>query len=376
MSKRNGNGKPGKSAAAAKADQKQRGQRRSRARARGVAGLDIKSLNPLSVSAPVAVSKIQRMSKPKMVTRPNGDCRITHREYVADISAGANSPSDFTVQQFSINPGQVNLFQWLSKVAANYESYVFNQLRFDYATEAPSSLGGTLVLAVDYDASDPAPTSKQQAMAYRSSVRSAPWAPCQHISSGEDLKKAKTSYVRNGAQPPNTDIKTYDIGNLFVISQGVTTANAVLGELWVEYDILLMTPVFENGGGLAPVGGSFAGAVNLTAANPFGDLPMSDPSNYGIAIDNTSTLELKFPGQYIVEIYYSGTVITASAGVPTMGITVTPYNALPLASGAEGVFSFLILANNPGFVTFAATATTITGSNMTVSAAPRNSLDT
>lgn len=200
---------------------------------------------PISRTAPVATSKNTKTQRPKMRTMKNGDCHIIHREYISDINASSGSPSVFSVTPFPVNPGQSSTFQWLSKVASNFESYKFNKLKFDYETEAPTSLGGTLMLTLDYDATDPPPVSKQQAMAYRGSVRSAPWTPCCHTSILEDLSKNKSYFVRPGSQPANTDIKLYDVGNLFVISKGVTTADAALGELYVDYDVMLMTPIYE-----------------------------------------------------------------------------------------------------------------------------------
>jgi len=159
--------------------------------------------------------------------------------------AGAASPSPFSVTAIAVNPGQAGSFPWLSSIAGRFESYLFQKLKYCYETEAPSSLGGTLVLSLDYDASDPTPASKQQALAYRNAVRSAPWTTCCHSSDLEDLRKQKTYFVRPAGLPANTDIKEYDTGNLFAITQGVTTSGAVLGELYVEYDVLLMTPVLE-----------------------------------------------------------------------------------------------------------------------------------
>lgn len=218
-----------------------------------------------SSMAPVALTKVVKTQRPKVRSKANGDVRAVHREYIGEVMAEGSSPSLFKVQSFPINPGQAAVFPWLSKVAQNFESYSFRKLRFLYETEAPSSLGGTLVLAVDYDASDPAPISKQQALAFRSSIRSAPWNPCCFEADPEDLHKLKTNYVRPGAQPVNTDIKMYDIGNLSVITQGVSTGGATCGELYVEYDVDLITPVYE----VVPTS-STVSATTVTVADPFG----------------------------------------------------------------------------------------------------------
>ncbi len=379
----NGNGNrrgAGKNSRPPKADSKRRSVQRSRRPRRQYPspGLDFKSLNPLSESAPVALTRVRTTNKPKMITMANGDCRIIHREYVGEIVAGTGTPTPFTVASYPLNPGQVATFQWLSRVAVNYESYAFSALCFEYGTEAPSSLGGTLVLSVDYDASDPAPVSKQQAMAYRSSVRSAPWKECEHSSLPEDLKKSKTNFVRPGAQPPNTDIKTYDIGNLFVATQNATTSAATCGELWVSYDVTLMTPVYENGGGLVPVGGFIGsvGGAGCTPANPFGTNAAVDPTAYGLAVSLASRITFQWPGTYLAVFSVSGTTVTdiPIAGGP--GVVASPdLNPTFLASGASGMSVYEIYCpTNNCYVDVTATAAAVTAAAVWIAAAPPNSL--
>jgi hypothetical protein len=252
-----------------------------------------------------------------METLRNGDCHIVHREYVAEVLAQASSPSTYQVSQFPINPGQSQLFQWLSNIAQNFESYRFRKLRFCYETEAPSSLGGSLILAIDYDASDAAPLSKQQMLAYRGSVRSAPWTECEHSSIGEDLNKQKSYYVRPGVQPAGTDIKMYDVGNLWVATQGVTTGGATCGELYVEYDVLLMTPVYEQD--------PSSDTITMTAATT------ATPLTGGIHL-----------GQYISSF-------TAAGVVTLQGLDV----------GAE----YFVTLQSTGSVSFTCTFTTLVGFN-------------
>lgn len=226
---------------------------------RGAQGQNLGGFGQMS-SAPIAMSTSFKSNRPKMTTLRNGDCRIVHREYIQDILSGPVS-SGFTATLLSINPGLASTFQWLSKVAQNFESYKFSKLKFCYETESPSSTGGTVVLAVDYDAADPVVTSKQQALAYRGSVRSAPWTPSCHSSLPEDLSKNRSYYVRPGIPPANTDIRLYDVGNLQFIVQGVTGTLQDLGELYVEYDVLLMTPIYEP----VPSSGTITTATSTTS---------------------------------------------------------------------------------------------------------------
>lgn len=327
-------------------------------------------------SAPVAQSNTNRTRKPKFETMSNGDCRITHREYVEDIIGGAGAPSPFSVQGLPINPGQKDTFQWLSKIAANYESYQFESLSFCYETEAPTSLGGTLLLAIDYDAADPAPISKQQAMAYRSSTRTAPWAGCKHRSLQEDLKKNKTNFVRIGAQPANTDIKTYDIGNLWVISQGISTTGATLGELYVEYTVKLMTPVYETGIDTLVVGGAWVTNGGETAANPMGTAPAPYGTvAFGVTLDNASHLTFAYAGTYAVTMGLDGINLTAITGVGDANMASVQQFSAYDTTGTNGSSFWAIQVNlAPSVFTMTATATTITAGSVYIGTSPTGSI--
>jgi hypothetical protein len=282
-----------------------------------------------------------------MRTLRNGDCQVTHREYVGEISANAGGPpTTFNVQSFAINPGLQSLFPWLSKIASNFESYNFSKLKFCYETEAPSSLGGTLVLAVDYDALDAAPVSKQQALAYRSSVRSAPWNDCCHTSGAEDLHKFKSRFIRTGAVPATADLKTYDVGNLFTITQGVTTASATCGELYVEYSVHLMTPVFDfpvpQAGGLIVSGGT------ESTANPLGDAPVVDNQALGFTVDAASVITMTNPGTYLMicDVIVANTltdiILTGSAGAV---VTANQVAQIP-AAATTGLRSWRVVTSS------------------------------
>lgn len=324
-------------------------------------------------SAPVAKSVTTRTSKPEMKTRPNGDAIIRHREYVADVIAGVGTPTGFDLIALAINPGQAATFPWLSKVAANYESYQFDLLKFCYETEAPTSLGGTLIMTLDYDASDSAPTTKQQAMAYRSAVRSAPWSPCEHLSLMEDLRKSKTNFVRPGPQPINTDIKTYDIGNLFLISQGVTTPAAAMGELYVEYSVRLMTPVYD----VVPlmiVGGLVTGGGTITPENPFGNVPVVDAQAYGIAIDNKSVLSINQPGTYIISMNVAGVADSNITAITMSALGVTLGYATFLADGTGGTAVFTATVPASVDIPIEVTGDDVLQSSLIVSQVPSGSL--
>jgi len=327
------------------------GRRVGNARNEGIIGQNLGGLGEMR-SAPVSMSKNIKTGVPKMDTLRNGDCLITHREYIQDIVAPSTGAS-FNATQLAINPGQSTTFQWLSKIAANFESYKFKRLVFDYETEAPSSLGGTLVMAVDYDASDPVPTTKQVALATRGAVRSAPWSPCCHRSIKEDLEKQKSYFVRPGLQPANTDIRLWDVGNLNVITQGISSNSATCGELYVEYTVLLMTPIYEIPN--VPTSSTVTMAAATTAA------PLSNGivlGNLISAITNAGavTLENLVVGNEYVVAYGGGNIgdlltISGLAGLTQKTVLYMSgyvYGYTYTATALVGGFQLNLTLANPG----------------------------
>jgi hypothetical protein len=276
-----------------------------------------------------------------MSTMRNGDCRVVHREYIQDITAAASGPpTAFAVTQLAVNPGQAGTFPWLSSVARNFESYRFKKLKFCYETEAPSSLGGSLVVSLDYDATDTAPVTKQQAMAYRNAVRSAPWEPCCHTSAQEDLNKQKSYFVRPGAQPANTDIKTYDAANAFVCTQNVTTSSAVCGELYVEYDVELLTPVYEVAAGVGTLINSTGAGTGNTS---FGGTAPVSAGTIGVGVVGNV---LTFTGLTVGQEYQL-VVVDDTASALTLSALVNLTAVTTLQGGGSGVLVRTFTANAP-----------------------------
>lgn len=304
------------------------------------------------VVAPIATGSVRRMQRPTTVPLKDGDIRVTHREYFTDLTGSIA----FAANSVSINPGLPSMFPWLSAIAQRFESYIFRKLKFCYETESATSTTGTLALAIDYDASDAAPTSKAQVLAYRSSVRSPPWAACCHDSLPEDLSKRKTLYVRSGALSANQDIKLYDSGNLFACTQGQAGATTI-GELYVEYVIDLMTPQLGNVGVGASIYGRFSGTSNST---PFGTVTGNLPATVVSSGTTTSVSTFTFtqPWEGYATLVLAGTGIT---GV-TQGGTGTIVESLEVANAGATAFigSYLVTAQAGDTIILTIANTTLT----------------
>jgi len=180
-------------------------------------------------------------------------CTIVEDEYVGEITS-ASTGANFNSVAYPINPGQAALFPWLSKQAAQWEKYHFNQLEFYYKPEvsqfATAGTTGKVIFMVDYDASDGPPTTKQ---AMEDTIPHTDCMPHQSMRMPLNARTIhalyQTLYVRPGGLPGASDIKTYDAGNLNVATIGIASNSAKLGELRVKYSVTFSVPVLETGAG-------------------------------------------------------------------------------------------------------------------------------
>jgi len=320
--------------------------------------------------APVAMSRSVKIGMPDVSGSPysgDGRVRIRHREYVQDILGSVN----FGVTTLSINPGLSTLFTWLAPITTQFESYLFRNLSFEFETQKGANVAGTIMMAVDFDASDPAPVNKQQLMSYHDSVRSAIWNECKFTSSLQDLQKFGIQrYLRYGALAANQDVKTFDIGNLHVATQGCADTTAI-GELYVVYDVELITPqtdaaAFGNMNSVKIVG---AGTVNLT--NVYGTV--SGTITGGLpctAVGGTLTFDKV--GQYLLLCDVTGTVIISGATVTGTG-TCTSIGGAINNGQTNLVYYYIVRINNVGetvILDYTGHATTVTASSTRVTAYP------
>lgn len=190
-----------------------------------------------SVSAPLAQgSVITNRGAAKSV-------RINHKELVADLAIPATVGNFNT---YEINPGLSTVFPWLSQIAQRYESYYFNSLKFHWLTAVPTTTSGTLALVPDYDAADDdSSITKVELFSFEDATRGPWWQNFTLTCSVRNLRKTRQYYVRAGDLASNLDIKTYDALQLITYSSGTEVVEGA-GELWVEYDITLITPQMKH----------------------------------------------------------------------------------------------------------------------------------
>jgi hypothetical protein len=294
-----------------------------------------------------------------------GDGRISvrHREFVADIKGSLA----FSAIAFSINPGLYNTFPWLAQIAAQFESYKFRSLNFIFLTQKSTNTSGAVMLGVDYDASDSAPQSKIQLMSYNGAVRSSVWNECSNVCKTSDLLKFGVQrYIRSGGLQSNLDIKTYDIGRLFVGTIGCVD-DSLIGELYVEYDVEFLTPQTDISAIANSLSVNFVGNLNVSDASFMGDAPIRTGGLDVTAAVNTITFNR--PGQYLLTVNIAGTGILAVGVMTGNVIRVQVSGTTPFLTGTTGLYEvFAVNCINAGenlIISYAA-ATTVTASTVRI----------
>lgn len=240
----------------------------------------------------------QAMGPPQFLNHKNG-VRIAHREYIQDIY----STTQFSLNNFFLNPGLKASFPWLCNIATNFEQYKWLGIMFEFRSTSANALNstntalGTVVMATDYNPAAPNFTNKPQMEQNEWTTSSAPSVTFQQpIECDPSQNPLKLYLVRSGGIPTGQDQRMFDLANFQIATVGMQAASAI-GELWVTYDVQFFKPVLNLA---LPSGGLGAGwqCFQCTSGNFIGN-PTYVFNNCGIEISPgdgvTSAMQVLFP---------------------------------------------------------------------------------
>lgn len=312
--------------------------------------------------------------------------RIRRREFLGDVLAPAVAGT-FTNYPYSINPGLKATFPFLSQMAPNYEEYCFDGLVFEFISSASpyisSSALGTVIAAMEYNASGPTFSSKYQ---MENSAHAISTRLDKNLMYGVECAKGANAqncyYVRTGTSV--LPVTTTDLGTfqLAVAPSASVPASTVLGELWVTYDICLKRPILNTS--RYGVYHLYCSDTAVLPARPLGNTVVTETNLGGASFTRASASTITFANatvgdQYLLTWWIVGG--TNAAGVPTVpGITsgvgnvlshnflyndLASYTAGGQASGGAyvtGVATLLVnftfqLTASTGTITFGTTGT-------------------
>lgn len=161
---------------------------------------------------------------------------VKKREFVTNIV-----PTDpFQAQKIQFNPGLVGMFPWLSGVAPSFEKYIVRKLTFLYETSQSTFVPGMVMMAPEFNISDPVPSTKAELLEYAYATRGPVWKNFEMSIPSSAIMNYKEYYVR--INEVTSEKKLYDPFYLIYATDAVSTDLSYCGELWIEYEIELLYP--------------------------------------------------------------------------------------------------------------------------------------
>lgn len=204
------------------------------------------------VRAPAAIGRIVRSDAGTIMTTGRmGGVTIKRREFVGTTGNG-NVLGQFVLDAESssspgwdFNPGNGVMFPWLSHIAASYEKYRFEKLKFELVSAQSTNVPGRVYMAVDYDWDDQVPTSLQQMMGNATASEGPMW---QGLSIEADCREMNRDmpfrFVNVAGRVDAIEQRTCMAG--FLLIGFYTTNSDNRFDLWVDYEVKLEIPTYEN----------------------------------------------------------------------------------------------------------------------------------
>ncbi len=209
-------------------------------------------------AVPVSLGYTETTGRASTIQTRSG-IRVSFRELISESLAG-NTAFSIT-SQIAVNPGLSASFPWLSVMAQQYEQYKIHSLVYEYVPYVPTTTQGTVVMFMDYSASDPQPSSETQAMNHPGAICAPVWQGCKFSARVPDMfPTGPRKYVRDCLVAG--DDKLYDAGTFYLCVDN-ETSTATIGKLFARYDIEFFTPQLTGGLSSAPQNTTF-----LTAPGP------------------------------------------------------------------------------------------------------------
>lgn len=254
--------------------------------------------------------------------------RVTEREYIGDVFSGTvvNGASVFTSTAYPLNPAQPATFPWFANLATQFEQWEPNGIVFEFISTSSEFNGtsqalGTVILGTDYDPLAPAPANKifLENLDYSDSCKAScsmvHGIECAPLERGDRLLLTRPTPIPSGTD----NLRFYDLGNLFVATQGCSVGNVNLGELWVTYDITLYKKQLSTNALGTNINTFFRSAAS-TSSLIFGDA--SNSWSLGNMPFQRTGNNFTFPanvasGVYLLTIFLDG---SSSAGVTVSAI--------------------------------------------------------
>lgn len=278
---------------------------------------------------------------PEVINQPGGGGTVIRfQEYLQDIFTAPNA-GDFNISTFLLNAANPRTFPFLSQIAANYDQYEFEGVLFQFKSTSADALNsvntalGSVMMATQYDVSDPIFASKTEMLNYEFSTSCKPSCSNMHMIECDPHQTAQQLYytLNTAATPPGTDPRLYHLGNFSIATTGFQGTNVNVGELHVTYQVRLLKPkLFDALGNAIPdyVAQTALTTGTFTNASPLGVAALSVPAGaqntLAIVINQNIPNQIIWPATsavlyYRVELIWIGGATSGALVVPTITAT-------------------------------------------------------
>lgn len=267
---------------------------------------------------PNAVARVVSGGSPSFKSTNRGtdpSIRIIHSEFVDNVVA----TTAFTTRSYVINPGRATMWPWLAVIAMNFESYTIESVQFRFVPIVSTNTVGRVAMAIDYDATDPAPATKARMSSYSTYQATNAWGPLSMRASQAALHKVgPTRYVSNGTDQTG-DPKLYDAAVAYIATEFAAADGTMWGELYVDYVVRLITPQLnaiasqnQNVKTNSPIVGTYntifnGSAINSAGLNHVGAFLFANDTAK-VRVTNHTGVEMKRKGTYDFTGFLKGIV--------------------------------------------------------------------
>lgn len=210
----------------------------------------------VTTSNPLSRGTNVRRRGPNMTVGLDGSMKITHTEYVSDVSIGTTP----IVNSFIVNPQNPGCFTWLASIASRFEYYKFEKFKIHYKPSCSTTVTGFVLIGLDFDFYDREP-DKRTMLSWKFAAKSPAYQPmtidCTSGLAQTNWKFCESLYSQG-------DQRLNNLGKIWVITDN-STASFNTGEMFIEYTVSFRQPAIKLP---PPVFGEFLYATPEWTPNP------------------------------------------------------------------------------------------------------------
>jgi len=274
---------------------------------------------------------------------------IHHREFIGNLKSGTfrsgTTATEFTKFAYPINIGNSNLFPWGSTTSVNFQEWEPSGILVELKTTSSNATldlaMGAMFCAVDYNSLDPAPSSKRELenMEYAMSQK-----PSSSIVMPVECARQNTPlthlYISRDLDYQGGDQRLYNLGVLYVGSEGIPAEEADIAEIWITYDITLFKPI---------LGSEFlVEAAIIDSSTNTNDFPFTngvvryDPHGF-IAETNLTSFSFEISPHGYGKCF----MMIVNNGATLSGATISPLLDLSISGGIDYIFACQMSGSAP-----------------------------